>query len=90
MDEIGSKLKSARKSKNITHAELAQRLGLSFGIISLYENGIRTPRKHTLHAICRELNLNPETLEPLTKKKYKCPRCGMEINSNADLHGTDY
>ena len=40
---FGERLKDLRMSKNIGQIELSKRIGVSKGVISLWENGLREP-----------------------------------------------
>jgi transcriptional regulator with XRE-family HTH domain len=48
---IGLKIKELRESKNMTQDELADKLGVSKQMISLYETGVNEPRKAKLEKI---------------------------------------
>ena len=65
MKNIGSTIKNRRNELNIGQRELARRIGATNPAIMKIEKNLSSPRKPTLEAICRELDLNPETLEPL-------------------------
>lgn len=49
-------LKNLRKSKKIKLIELAERINVTPGYLSMVENNKRTPRISTVEDICRELN----------------------------------
>lgn len=44
MKDLGEKIKSLRLEKELTQVELAQALGVSKGIISIWENNINEPK----------------------------------------------
>ena len=44
MKDLGEKIKSLRLEKELTQVELAQELGVSKGIISIWENNINEPK----------------------------------------------
>ena len=48
MNNIGERLRAARKEKGLTQSELADRLGISFVGVSQWESGKRNPKKETL------------------------------------------
>ena len=43
MVNFGNRLKALRREKDMSQAQLAQRLGLTKSVISAYETGIRQP-----------------------------------------------
>ena len=45
-NEFGERLKGLRQEKEIGQIELAKNLGVSKGVISLWENGLREPNIH--------------------------------------------
>lgn len=65
--EIGEKIKSKRKSLNLTQLELAERIGLTESSISRYESGkIATMPTSTVNKICSVLGIAPSELLGLT------------------------
>jgi transcriptional regulator with XRE-family HTH domain len=44
MKDLGEKIKSLRLEKELTQTALAQELGVSKGIISIWENNINEPK----------------------------------------------
>ena len=46
-------LKALRQEKNIGQVELAKNIGVSKGIISLWENGLREPNMSSLIALAK-------------------------------------
>lgn len=68
--EIGKKLKSRRKSLNLTQSELAEKVGLTESSISRYESGrISTMPTSTVKRICEVLQIEPSELLGLTPEK---------------------
>lgn len=55
-------LKMLRLEKGLGQAELAQELGLSKGIISLWENGLREPNMSSLIVIAKFFNVSIDYL----------------------------
>lgn len=51
MNRFGERLKELRQEKRIGQVELAERIGASKGIISLWENGLREPTLGNLIAL---------------------------------------
>lgn len=58
MENIGIKIKTARKKHGLTQDELAKRVGLSKYAIAKYEQGQREPNLATLTKIIDELELD--------------------------------
>lgn len=55
----GERIKNAREKANMTQAELAQKLNISFQSISQWERDIRKPKKETLASIAEALGIDP-------------------------------
>ncbi|NLS38598.1 helix-turn-helix domain-containing protein [Fructobacillus tropaeoli] len=68
IDFFGDKLKSARRAKGLTQAELASRLNLSKGTISAYEQGLSYPSIETLAKICTYLDTSSDYLLGISDK----------------------
>ena len=58
MSVFGSVLRNLRNSKNLTQKGLADKLGLSFSTISMYERGDREPGIETMEAIADFFNVD--------------------------------
>lgn len=56
------RLKSVRRSKRLTQQDLADRLGVSKGTISAYEQGLSYPSLETLVKICDILDTSADYL----------------------------
>ncbi len=54
--------KELRQENEIGQVELAQKLGVSRGIISLWENGLREPNMSSLIAIAKFFNVSIDYL----------------------------
>lgn len=50
---MGNILKSLRQERGVVQVELAKCLGVSKGIISIWENGLREPGVYSLIALAR-------------------------------------
>ena len=59
---FGEKLKDLRLERGLGQVELANRLGVSKGIVSLWENGLREPKLSYLVAIARFFNVSVDFL----------------------------
>lgn len=60
-------LKSLRLEKQIGQIELAQKIGVSKGIISLWENGLREPNMFSLILLSKFFNVTIDYLVGLEK-----------------------
>lgn len=64
---FGENLKSLRIEKGIGQVELARELGVSKGIISLWENGLREPNMSSLVVIAKYFKVSIDFLVGLEK-----------------------
>lgn len=55
-------LKELRVEKNVGQVELAKAIGVSKGIISLWENGLREPNMYSLIKLARYFNVSIDEL----------------------------
>lgn len=60
--QIGSKIKEARLSRNISQKKMAEKLGLSVSTYSNYENNYREPKLETIEKICDILGITIDEL----------------------------
>lgn len=56
-------LKINRIRKGLTQADLAQKVGVSQNTISMYESGLRYPKKSTIEKLAQVLNCQIEEIE---------------------------
>ncbi len=75
MVDFGCTLKALRLRKNMTQAQLAQKLGLTKSVISAYETGLRLPSYDVLIHIARIFKVSTDYL------------LGVESKTNIDLSG---
>ncbi|MFC6260325.1 helix-turn-helix domain-containing protein [Levilactobacillus fujinensis] len=61
-DFFGERLKAVRKSKRLTQLDLSQRLEVSKGTISAYEQGLSYPSLETFSKICVILDTSADYL----------------------------
>lgn len=61
-NSLGNRLKKVRIDRDLTIMELAQKAGVTPGLISQIENGQTTPHLETLENISRALNTSPAYL----------------------------
>lgn len=69
MVDFGNTLKTIRLKKNMTQAQLAQKLGLTKSVISAYETGLRLPSYDTLIHIAKIYNVSTDYLLGLEHKQ---------------------
>jgi len=62
MPVFASRLRAARKQRNLKQAELAQRIGLRPSAISNFEAGGRTPTFHNLRKLADTLEVTTDYL----------------------------
>lgn len=58
----GERIKKARKEKNMSQKELAEKIGVSASMIGQYENGLRNPKIETIQRIAYVLDVNTYSL----------------------------
>ena len=69
MDMLFSEnLKQLRSEKNIGQVELAKKIGVSKGVISLWENGLREPKLSNLINIASYFNVSLDYLAGLKEE----------------------
>ena len=64
---FGENLKTLRIEKGVGQVELAKELGVSKGIISLWENGLREPNMSSLIVIAKYFKVSIDFLVGLEK-----------------------
>ncbi|MCH4123716.1 MULTISPECIES: helix-turn-helix domain-containing protein [Levilactobacillus] len=62
IDFFGERLKAVRKSKRLTQLDLSQRLEVSKGTVSAYEQGLSYPSLETFVKICAILDTSADYL----------------------------
>jgi len=67
-------LKMLRQEKGIGQVELAKKLGVSKGIISLWENGLREPNMSSLIQLSKFFNVSIDYLVGRTDEKKPYPK----------------
>ena len=77
---LGKKLKSYRERYNLTVRELGELAGVSYSLISKFENGKRNPSLVFLYRLqSRLLNLSPSEFEYLLELKRKKPAVTFHV-----------
>lgn len=59
---IGSRIREARISKNMTQPELAEKIGITKGAIANYENEVSVPKHEILFKLMTELGVDANYL----------------------------
>lgn len=92
---FGSRLKSVLKSKHIYAKDLAERIGVSRGLVTHWTNDVRNPNPEQVKAILEFLNINSSVLfdndqsEVLQVPVIGTASCGgVEMNFLQDTHKT--
>lgn len=62
MESTGEKIRRYRKMRNMTQAQLGEKIGLGDGAIRHYESGIRTPTEEQLADIAKALDISVSAL----------------------------
>ena len=78
--EIAQKLKNLRIEANLTQAQVAEKLGLTYQAVSNYERGINSIETDVLFAMCDMYHVDPVSV--LRPGLYLCPVCGMNYDSS--------
>lgn len=63
----GERIKLARKGKNMSQKELAEKIGVSASMIGQYENGLRNPKVDTIQRIACALGMDWNQLATFRK-----------------------
>lgn len=62
MKNLGETIKNARIEKNLTQPQLAKLVGVSAGMISIWENNINEPKASYIKAIAEVLDVSTDYL----------------------------
>lgn len=60
--EIGNRIRKYREKLGISQKELAERIGVSNGRVSNWEQGLNRPDADMLAELCRALEVSPSSL----------------------------
>ena len=93
MNEIGIRIRDARKAAKKTQREFAESLGMSENYIWQIEKGQREPSDRTIKDICRIFAVreewlrtgNGEMLEPMTKEEEIAQLVNGGINGSSEF-----
>ena len=67
MEDVGCRIKAARKAKKLTQEELGKKIGVSFQAIAQWETGRRNPKYETLLKISNALETTIAFFAPQTE-----------------------
>ena len=62
MQNLGETIKNARIEKNLTQPQLAKLVGVSAGMISIWENNINEPKASYIKALAEVLDISTDYL----------------------------
>lgn len=62
MENLGEKIKFLRTAKDLTQPQLAQKIGVSNGIISIWENNINEPKASYIKKLCYVFEVSADYL----------------------------
>ena len=63
MEEMKNRLKALRKALNLKQRDVAERLGVSVGLVGSWESGSNKPGEGSIYKLCHEYNVRREWLE---------------------------
>lgn len=67
---FGEKIKDARKSKNLTQKQLAEKIGAKHNSVSDWENDKNRPDAATIEFLCKALDITPNYLLDASPGEY--------------------
>lgn len=73
---FGKNLRVIRTCKGLSHKELAEMIGRTPTMISMYENGKTFPRRQILNKLAEILNVS---VDELLNEDIFCPYCGADM-----------
>ena len=78
-EKIGQLIKKIRKENHLTQKQFADKYGVTYQAVSKWENGKNLPDVSLIKEICKDFNMNMEsmlegTLAKEKKKNYIYPR----------------
>lgn len=88
METIGRKIKRLRDEKKWTQQDLADKIGVSFTTISLYEFDARKPSFNALYRIAEVFDVTPEFFfngEEIKNEKIKLAARNMQELKDEDI-----
>ena len=56
---LGERIKKVREEKGIKQKDLADKIGISYVMLSQYERGVRTPKYEMIDKIAKSLDIDP-------------------------------
>jgi transcriptional regulator with XRE-family HTH domain len=93
METIGSKIKKLRNERKMTQQELADKIGVSFTTVSLYESDTRKPSFKALQRIADVFDVTSAFFfegnivdEDIKNEQIRMAARNMEMLSDDDIH----
>lgn len=62
MKKLGETIKFYRQEQHLTQPQLAKLLGVSNGVISMWENNVNEPKASYIKALCLVFNVSADVL----------------------------
>lgn len=93
MSKIGDRIRSARRESGHTQITLAKAIGVTHGNISMWEQGLTTPRVNNLGKLADALGVSIDWLEngdKATGPEYVPPANAWELPDDVDLADAEY
>lgn len=83
MEESGQRISSLLRSQGVQQEELAERIGITEGVMSRYIAGTRDPKPETLANIATALNTTSDYLLGIERDGFDYPRVRRLIARNS-------
>lgn len=81
--ELGKRISESLKKSNMQQKELAQRIGITEGVMSRYISGDREPKPETIANIATALHTTSDYLLGIENGEFDYPRVRRMIARNA-------
>ena len=83
----GNKLKQLRQQMGWSQADLADRIGVSGSVVSMYESGLRAPARDTLLKIGKAFNISMDELLYSSDRKVNYSMSSSMLDKGDDQFG---
>lgn len=87
--ELGKRISESLKKSNMQQKELAERIGITEGVISRYISGDREPKPETIANIATALHTTSDYLLGIENDEFDYPRVRRMIARNASAMTDD-
>ncbi len=87
--ELGNRISTLLKNQGLQQKELAERIGITEGVMSRYIAGTRDPKPETLANIATALNTTSDYLLGIENDEFDYPRVRRMIARNASAMTDD-